>query len=217
MLTVSLNAFFCMAAVYIVIKSNGIKSAMADGIFLLVVMVVMYFMNVEVLKKRCGASDMGVVAKATFVPWGVLLGGIIVVLRLLPGWKQPFSNTFGYLIVLLGGGKQKLRDMLQTATTPSLKFVQDDPWAVLANFSTVSFDKTLDALRKDSPIAEDKVGAFRKIILLKDLMSELIWYMLVGSVAITLSYSTMTAYKCQSTSAALVELPKEETVKKYFT
>jgi hypothetical protein len=217
MLTVALNAFFCMAAVYIVLKSNGINSAMTDGIFLLVVMVVMYFMNVEVLKKRCGATDIGVVAKATFVPWTVLLGGIIVALRAMPGWKQPFSNTFGYLVVLLGGGKQKLRDMLQTEKTPSLKFVQEDPWTLLVNFSSTTFDATLEALKRDSPIAEDKVAAFRKIVLLKDLMSELVWYMLVGAVAITLSYTTMSGYKCQSASATPLELPKEVSPKTYFS
>jgi hypothetical protein len=217
MLTVALNAFFCMTAVYIVVKSNGIKSVMADIIFLLTVIVVMYFMNVEVIKKRCGSSDGGVVAKATIVPWTLLLGGIMIVLRLLPGWKQPFSNTFGYLVVLLGGGKQKLRDMLQTATTPSLQFVQEDPWRLLSNFSTVSFDATLAALRKDSPIAEDKIAPFRKIVLLKDLMSEMIWFMLVGAVAITLSYTSMTAYKCQLASAAAIELPKEQPEKVYFS
>ena len=217
MLTEALNAFFCMAAVYIVLKSNGIKSIGADGIFLLIVMVVMYFMNVEVLKKRCGSSDIAVVAKATFVPWTVLLGGIIVVLRMLPGWKQPFSNTFGYLVVLFGGGKQKLREMLQTETTPSLKFVQEDPWSLLVNFSSSTFDATLAALKRDYTINEEKVGAFRKIVLLKDLMSELIWYMLVGSVAITVSFTSMSAYKCQSTSATPLELPKEITPKTYFS
>jgi hypothetical protein len=157
------------------------------------------------------------VAKATFVPWTVLLGGIIVVLRVLPGWKQPFSNTFGYLVVLIGGGKQKLREMLQTETTPSLKFVQEDPWTLLVNFSTVTFDTTLAALKRDYTINEEKVGAFRKIVLLKDLMSELIWFMLVGSIAITLSFTTMSAYKCQSSSATPLELPKEIAPKTYFS
>jgi hypothetical protein len=217
MLTVALNVFFCMAAAFIVVKFNGVKSALADGIFLMLVMVVMYAMNIEVLKKRCGASDLGVVAKATFLPW-LLLGCIMAALRFMPGWKQPFSNTFGYLIVLFGRGKQKLRDMLQTDKTPSLKFVQDDPWSLLANFSTTSFDATLAALRRDSPIAEDKIEPFRKIVLLKDLMSELVWYMLVASVAITLSYTSMTAYKCQSINAAPIELPSEIQIPKtYFS
>jgi hypothetical protein len=215
-MTDALNAFFCMAAVYILAKFNNIKGVMFDLIFVLFVMVVMYFMNVEVLKKRCGASDMGVVAKATFLPWS-LLGLIMVLLRLVPGWKQPFSNTFGYLIVLILGGKQKLREMLNTATTPSLKFIHDDPWSLLANFSTSTFDKTIETLRKDSPINEEKIAPFKKIVVLKDLMSELVWYVLVGSVAITISYTSMTAYKCQSDSATLLELPKPEEAKKYFS
>lgn len=205
MLTVSLNAFFCMTAAYIVVKSNGISSVMLDAIFLLLVIVVMYLMNVEVLKQRCGASDAGLVARATFIPWIVLLGGIMAILRVMPGWKQPFSNTFGYLVVLFGGGKQKLRDMLQTETTPSLKFVQDDPWSLLVNFSTSTFEKTIDALRKESPLAEDKIASFRKIVLLKDLISELVWFMLVGAVAITLSYTTLSGYKCQSESASPIQ------------
>ena len=197
-----------MVAAYLVVKSNDVSGIMLDGVFLLLVLVVMYLMNVEVMKKRCGASDVSVVARATFVPWIVLLGGIMAVLHAMPGWKQPFSNTFGYLVVLIGGGKQKLRDMLQTGTTPSLKFIEDDPWSLLVNFSTSTFEATLAALRRDSPIAEDKVAAFKKIVLLKDLMAELVWFMLVGSVAITLSYTTMTGYKCQSVTAAPLEIPK---------
>ena len=217
MLTVALNAFFCITALYIIIKSNGISGVMFDVIFVLIVIIVMYFMNVEVMKTRCGASDIAVVAKATIVPWTILLGGTMAILRFLPGWKQPFSNTFGYIIVLFGGGKQKLLDMLQTEKTPSLKFIQDDPWALLVNFSTYTFDTTLAALRRDSPIAEDKVAAFRKIVLLKDLISELIWYMLVGSVAITLSYTSMSGYKCQSSTAIPLKIKIPESTKRYFT
>lgn len=216
MMNVALNAFFCMSAAYILAKFNNIKGPIMDGIFVLLVMAVMYGMNVEVLKKRCGASDMGVVAKATFVPWS-LLGILMVLLNLVPGWKQPFSNTFGYLIVLLGSGKQKLRDMLKTEATPSLKFINDDPWSLLANFSTVNFDKTVEVLRRDTPLNESKIAPFKKIVVLKDLVSELVWFMLVGSVAITLSYTSMSAYKCQSDTATPIELPKTPDVKKYFS
>jgi len=212
MLATALNAFFCMVAVLTIVKANGVEGIFTDVMFLLCVLIVMFLMNTEVLKKKCGESDAGTVAKATFIPWTVLLGGIIVMLKVLPGWKQPFSNTFGYLVVMLGGGKKKLCDMLQTDTTPTLQFVKNDPWALMVNFSTVSFDATLDALRKDTPLAEDKVAAFRKIVLLKDLVAEFVWFMLVGSVAITMSYGKLTAYKCQSAKAGNLNVAPVKTL-----
>lgn len=42
----------------------------------------------------------------TIIPWIVMFGSLVALLKIFPGWKLPFANTFGYLIVKLLGIKK---------------------------------------------------------------------------------------------------------------
>ena len=42
----------------------------------------------------------------TIIPWIVMFGSLVALLQIFPGWKLPFANTFGYLIVKLLGIKK---------------------------------------------------------------------------------------------------------------
>lgn len=41
----------------------------------------------------------------TIIPWVVMFGSLVALLKVFPGWKLPFANTFGYFIVKLLGIK----------------------------------------------------------------------------------------------------------------
>ena len=215
MISETISALFCISAVFTVAQFNMGSSATFDGIFLLVILIVMYFMNVEVMKNRCGEADMATVSMATFPPWIIMFGSLLVILRMFPGWLQPFSNTIGYVVVLASGGKKKLVDLF--VSNDKLQHVYDDPWALMVNFSTTNFDlemTKLDNAKILKPADELHVfrDAFHKVVRLKDLIAALAWYMLVGSVIISVSYANIIAHKCQSANAtpAKLELKKED-------
>jgi hypothetical protein len=61
-----------------------------------------YFINSAVIINKCGgssASNMGVAAMLTFVPWFLIFGMVIVVLIIFPGFKSAFSDVIGYFWV----------------------------------------------------------------------------------------------------------------------
>ena len=58
--------------------------------------------NLSNVKEKCGGDPQ--IAPAlmyTLIPNVFIFGALIVGLLLFPGWKAPFSNTIGYLIVCL--------------------------------------------------------------------------------------------------------------------
>ena len=48
----------------------------------------------------------------TIVPWIVMFGSLVTLLKIFPGWKLPFANTFGYLIVKLLGIKKLATELI---------------------------------------------------------------------------------------------------------
>ena len=65
------------------------------------------------------------------------------------------------------------------------------------------FQETIDKLSKDESIglitgAKVEVGDLINVLLLKDLIGEMVWYMLVGVVAISVSYNIVVDCKVKN-------------------
>ena len=62
------------------------------------------------------------------VPWIFIFGVFSVLLNFCPGWKGPFSNTFGYLFAKLRGVSKYLNDMLNTNyKSKDIEKIYNDP------------------------------------------------------------------------------------------
>ena len=111
------NTFFWITFVYFVAKYN---IALSDGSgdtkwalgYLLLMIIMMYSINTNLMDTKCGTVDSSVIFRATLLPWILIFGIMIAVLLSAPGWKVPFSNTIGYLIVKLSGGNKYLFKLL---------------------------------------------------------------------------------------------------------
>jgi len=51
---------------------------------------------------------------STIVPWTIMFGMLVALLKVFPGWKQPFANTLGYLLVKILGIQKILNSLLIT-------------------------------------------------------------------------------------------------------
>jgi hypothetical protein len=163
-----------------------------DIVFLFIMMICMYYINSITMQSRCGASNMSQVAAATFLPWGIMYGLTIGVLYYFQGWKQPFSNTFGYMVAILANGVGALLPLLPSQ--PIQDLILDNPALLLNQFSLVNFDAIFARLEMQGD--EQAVQAFRNVILLKELVAESVWYLLVGLVVMTTSYNIVINYQC---------------------
>ena len=111
------NTFFWITFVYFIAKFN---MAEQDGTadtkwaigYLILMIILMYYVNQNIMNEKCGFTTNSVVFKATFLPWVLIFGVVMAVLIAAPGWKSPFSNTIGYMFVKMSGGEKALLDIL---------------------------------------------------------------------------------------------------------
>jgi len=202
----SLNGYVCFAAVALVVKYfTGINRLVVDVGFLLLV-IAMLFVNLSaVLGEKCGSSGTpqltGSVLKAVIVPWVLMVGSVIALLHFLPGWKQPFANTFGYLAVLIPGvdGKGKLLALLPDNDLK--KLIEENPGLLVNEFNTTNYQKQLEKVVGEERLASvdpdgSKAADFKKVILLKELVAEFMWHVLSGSVALITSFNILMNTPC---------------------
>lgn len=199
MTSASLGTFFWLSAVYFYMKYSMDLPVYADALFLLVVIIFMYFINVSVMQSKCSSVN-SIVFKATFLPWIFMFGSMIMALFFFPQWKNPFSNTFGYIIARLAGGTQALLNLLQPGSETSLHYVYDNPSLLINQFTPLNFDHVLKGFQNEMAVTPEKTEIFRKIIKLKDVVSEWIWYLLTASVVISTSYTMMMNAECTKTA-----------------
>jgi len=195
MSSASLGTFFWLSAVYFYMKYSMDLPVYADALFLMVVIIFMYFINVSVMQSKCSSGNSNVF-KATFLPWVFMFGSMVIALLIFPQWKNPFSNTFGYIIARLAGGTQSLLNLLRPGSETSLRYVYDNPSLLINQFTPLNFDVVLDGFKNELAITEENKENFRKIVKLKDVVAEWIWYLLTASVVISTSYTMMMNAEC---------------------
>lgn len=75
-----------------------IVSPVIAGLFVAAVLIFEYMITIGMIKTTCGFEQWEFGAIVTFVPWGLIVGTLLAVLMVRPGWLVPFSNTFGYFL-----------------------------------------------------------------------------------------------------------------------
>jgi hypothetical protein len=93
--------------------SKDIVQSFIFGVFIILLFIFQIMASVFGYKNYAisytGNNDIDISSKVpqiilyTIVPWIVMFGSLVALLKVFPGWKLPFANTFGYLIVKLLG------------------------------------------------------------------------------------------------------------------
>ena len=162
----------------------------------------------------------------SFIPWVFVYGIINIIFNAFPGWKSPFSNTFGYLFVKMLKANPLIINLFNT-----LVFHKSDNDSDKNNDSDLSFleKKTLlNNIYKDQsimlnvitinninsfwnnmfssiPNAQQYRNELYNIIIVKDKVAEFIWYVLLSSIAYSMSNRYITTIKCDKSSEEMEE------------
>ena len=75
-----------------------IVSPVVGGLFVAAILVGEYMISIGMIKTTCGFEQWEFGALVTFVPWVLIVGLLMGILSVRPGWLVPFSNTFGYFL-----------------------------------------------------------------------------------------------------------------------
>ncbi len=196
MIGASMGSFFWLSAIYFYFKYTLNFSNYFHIAFFALIVSFMYFINLTILQSKCNSSMP--VFRATFLPWTLMFAPILIALSFFPEWKRPFSNTFGYLVARIAGGTSSLLALL--VKDKPLQYVYEDPSLLLNQFTTTNFE-TMYASMKEIFIADEvKKQALFNVIRLKEIVSEWIWFLLAGSIAISSSYTILMNTECTKSS-----------------
>ena len=214
-------------------KVNMLKLVLL-GIYISVVIGLQLTDTTKLMKKICGRYELDKAILFTFIPNFLIFGFIIVILKALPGWKAPFANTLGYLCAWVGGCKKDFDILLSSDINNDLmeKIIQDKSM-IINEITPSNFDLFFSQMSKNNllTVEYEKLAEFEKLqndgiklkeneqiyldafvslynnVVLKDLVAEGLWYLLAGSLVITMTQNAIAEMECNKN--------KEEMVKEY--
>ena len=177
------------------------------GVYVSIILITQFYFNIDLLGQMCGgnSSNFGMAALVTFVPWIFIGGGIVLGIMTFPGWKQPFSNTFGYGIAKLAGLNSVLYKLLKNPNAGGNKLkktlhnIYSDPSLFINQITPDNFGDFMKAsqfLFVPNAANKPEMRELYKLIELKDIVAEFIWYLLTGVLINTVSYNTIASSNC---------------------
>ena len=206
--TMSLVWFIIITVLYFVFKYTSPVSKVYGIIYVLLLIVGEFVINLNLTKSMCGNNQYGAATFITILPWVFILGILNIVLTLFPGWLSPFSNTFGYLIAKLFGLNRFFNDLLKLPTdsdikdnkiSQSLADIYNDQSALINKISPTNLDTfwkiSQEIIRKEE-YTEDNKNKLLNFLNLKNIVSEFIWYLLTGILITSVSYNYLLNRPC---------------------
>ena len=234
--TTGLIVFLILTLIYFIARYN-LKMGQSDTIYTIIyylgVVVSQYFINLSAISSKCGTTNYYLAFMVTLVPWIFIFGLLNIMLTQFPGWKAPFSNTFGYLIVSAAGAKNLLIDHIlkadfvkkltpksdsdvsttsssdesrngrqggggmESSANEAIQHIYSDPSLLINEITPDNYDQfwgKMKSLFKSD--ASQYKGDLYKLVELKDLVSEGIWYMLTGSLITSISNNYIMSGDC---------------------
>ena len=181
--------------------------------------------NDKLVVDSCDKGYTKEIAAATLIPNILIFFLTMGLLLIFPGWKAPFSNTLGYLFAKALNIKGSFDELLIKGETSDslMKRIIEDKSLIINEISTTNFDMFLknmdnygllagnyDKLSeiaagteqgkkiKDPELNEkaESVTNLWKAVVLKDLVGEVMWYILAGTLVISIIKSNIADMLC---------------------
>jgi len=236
--SLSMLWFFVITTCYFLIKTAmDTKSSSEDInitsknayisaiIYILLILSSQYIVNINITKSLCGSIQWKSAFLVTIIPWFLIFLTLCMLVMMNPGWLKPFSNTFGYGLVVLFGIKDTFSKIFKpnvntVATTQDNRAVQESLALIYSNktllineISVLNFNEFWSRMSpimkdgaKNSPVLKQEL--FSKIVM-KDNIAAYIWYILTGFLVTSVGFNFLISQKCKSSIEDLQKKSKE--------
>lgn len=232
-MTIAMASFAGMTLAYAIIKyfirnSSATTVRMSLVIYALLTVIVQFVLLGFLTKSSSGSFNWGMAALHGLIPWVVLFGSIIALLFFFPGWKSPFSNTFGYLVTLMLGVKAIFHSILKPANeikgdpklSKAMEEIYSDESMMINTFTPENFDRKIgeykgimkNELKNASP-TDIAFSGLKKMVFLKDIVSEFLWLILSGLLIVSMSSMQVISSNPMPSSDAIDEKQKQYAAK----
>jgi hypothetical protein len=166
------------------------------------------FINVRNSAELCNDTPQIVTSFIyTLIPNFFILGLIMIIMKILPGWKSPFSNTIGYLTVYMLGVGGAFSDLLKSKKTGELiQKICDNQSIVINEITPFNFELFLNKMNKDKLLKSNyrSKPAYHKLwefVVLKDSIAEFMWIGLCGALVISTTFNALLEISCDIPTA----------------
>ena len=207
--------YFITKYYYLTKKFENFK--LIVGIYIIGTILSQFMINIGLINSICGNSNYGSAFLVTIIPWGLIFGLLYGSLTMFPGWKAPFSNTIGYIITRIGGIrtllvdnilKQKNNDKnLNSSMMKALNHIYSDPSLLINEITPNNFSNFWQSMKNSgllkSNVTEISKTKLRNLVILKDIISEFLWYILTGFLITSFSYNQVISQGCQTSVAEM--------------
>jgi len=203
--------FILLTILYLIVVYINGESIVLTVIYYCVLLISQVFFTFLASKDLCGTAQMSSVFTWGLVPWVFIFFSMNILLLLFPGWKSPFSNTFGYGVVNLLGVSNTLNTLLKSKFTSKDKGlnkiaekIYEDKSILINEFTPLNFETSIQKLKPlldtNNSNYSNTLEVFKKMIRLKDEISRGIWYLLTGVLTISISEMGLASTTCNKTS-----------------
>lgn len=179
--------------------------------YLILMILINVAFNISTMNTLCGSANMTMILTSTILPWVLIFGFLVAMLNAFSGWKTPFSNTIGYLLVA-SQAKKLMSEILVNKETKnkdiaqSLEYIYNDKSALINEFTPDNFDTIFDKMQSSglfqSNVADMK-EKLRNLIKIKDIIATGVWYLFTGFLVQTYGYYTIVSNGCSKTSGQM--------------
>jgi len=194
---------------------NSNTSSIYIMIYIALILGGSYFINLGVSKGLCKNNDVqySSVFFATILPWLLVFGVIYFLLEIFTDWVRPFSNTIGYAVINYMGLKETLKTLLTSNNSSgenniasAIIKINQHPETFINEFSInkQEFNKFITKLAGEEifntgDINDSKIIELFKLVNIKHEIGKIFWYILAGTLVVSISYNYIINIKCQKT------------------
>ncbi len=206
-LTYFLTKFFLIDSKGPPVPIGGFSNVLALA-YIVLVIGSQLFINVKNSAEHCHGTPQIVTSFIyTIIPNFFILGLIMVIMKILPGWKSPFSNTIGYFIVYMLGVGDAFSDLLKSKKTDGVNWgelmqkICDNQSIVINEITPYNFELFLNKMNKDKLLKSGfrNKPAYKKLwqyVVAKDSIAEFMWVGLCGALVISTTFNALLEIMC---------------------
>lgn len=198
----SLILFIVLTIAYSILKYY-IDSKAVTLIYFLLIFITQFSLNISLTDEICGFKQPGLAFTTTIFPWTIIFGSLSVLFMMFPGWKSPFSNTFGYLAARVAGIKDAFNAIMPSKiSNKALQAIYEDNSLMINEITPANFDDFWSKMQQSPGMLSEKVSIeskdrLFKLVRMKDIVAEFVWYLLAGVLISSITFSYISNSKCK--------------------